>query len=117
MQFYKDSMLYRIINEDVPYRLKSRMPIWKHIEDLLIFNLEIAWKSRYDEFSPMNHDIAPNPDVKLSVNWKRKNWSTINRFCSNVGRCGHCLFKWGIVFDKSCDCGADDQTLAHIISS
>ena len=62
--FYKDSMLYRIINEDVPNSLKSRLPILKLIEELSIFNLEIAWKSRWDAFCPMNHDIAPNPVVK-----------------------------------------------------
>ena len=61
-------------------------------------------------------EILDNPSIKLSgFDWSRRKWKTINRLRCNVGRCGHWFFKWGS--DKSCDCGAIDQTPSHIMNS
>ena len=38
----------------------------------------------------------------------------LNRIRTHQGKCGACLFKWGIIQTPSCDCGASEQSIAHI---
>ena len=41
----------------------------------------------------------------------------LNRIRTHQGKCGACLFKWGIIQTPSCDCGALEQSMAHIAMS
>ena len=31
-------------------------------------------------------------------------WGTLNRIRTHQGKCGSCLFKWGIIESPCCDC-------------
>ena len=45
---------------------------------------------------------------------ERSIWVTLNRIKTHQGKCGSCLLNWGIIESPCCDCGALDQTIAHI---
>jgi hypothetical protein len=48
-------------------------------------------------------------------NLYRKLWVTLNRLRTHQGRCNKCVFKWGVIDDPSCDCGASEQSICHIV--
>ena len=45
---------------------------------------------------------------------ERSSWVTLNRIRTHQGKCGSYLFKWEKIESPCCDCGALDQTKAHI---
>lgn len=45
----------------------------------------------------------------------RRTWTTLNRIRTNCGRCADSLNRWGKVPSAACDCGADRQTVKHIV--
>ena len=81
------------------------------------FNIMESWmniwssaRSRLVEFglSPANK-LPPGSDLL------RKEWSTLNRLRTGVGRFNYCLSKWGLRSSSSCSCGPIDQTADHVI--
>ena len=45
----------------------------------------------------------------------RTAWIWLNCFCTGV-RCFHsCLLKWGMTSSAACKCGADEQTINHVV--
>ena len=50
------------------------------------------------------------------MNLPRKEWTLLNRFRTDVGRSNYWKFKWGHVTDQSCDCGAELQTMNHVLN-
>jgi len=45
----------------------------------------------------------------------RTTWIRFNRFCTGVGRFRSCLYKWGMDSSAACDCGAEEQTVDHVV--
>ena len=46
---------------------------------------------------------------------KRKEWCTLNRIRTGHGRCADFKYKCGFIPSAVCDCGAERQTIKHII--
>ena len=63
---HQNSVLYEVINEYVPDRLRSRKPIWKTLEEISLFNLDSEWKKTWQDAILLNHEILDNPSIKLS---------------------------------------------------
>ena len=46
---------------------------------------------------------------------ERKAWKNLNRIKTNCGKCNYSLNKWKIIDSPKCNCGANEQTIAHIM--
>jgi len=42
-------------------------------------------------------------------------WVWLNRLCNGVGRFRTCLYKWGMSSSAACECGAEEQTVDHVV--
>ena len=56
------------------------------------------------------HSTRP-PGVTLP----RTSWVRINRLRTGVGRFRSCLYKWGMASSAACECGAEEQTVDHVV--
>ena len=45
----------------------------------------------------------------------RRAWVRINRLRTGVGRFRSCLYKWGMASSAACECGAEEQTVDHVV--
>jgi len=45
----------------------------------------------------------------------RNAWVRLNRFRTGVGHFRSCLYKWGTASFAACECGAEEQTVDHVV--
>ena len=45
----------------------------------------------------------------------RRAWVQLNRLRTVVGRFHSCLYKWGMASSAACQCGAEEQTVDHVV--
>jgi len=45
----------------------------------------------------------------------RTAWVRLNRFRTGVGRFRSCLYNWGMASSAACKCGAEEQTVDHVL--
>jgi len=45
----------------------------------------------------------------------RRAWVRLNRLRTGVGRFRSCLYKWGMESSAACECGAEEQTVGHVV--
>ena len=45
----------------------------------------------------------------------RRNWVTLNRLQTGVGRFNASMYRWGLRESPACICGADEQMTDHVI--
>jgi len=55
---------------------------------------------------------APNPP---KTTLPRTIWVRLNRLCNGVGHFRSCLYKWGMASSTACECGAEEQTVGHVV--
>ena len=123
----EDHLLHRIPTEKPPRaRLKSRHPFSKPAHHLLHQIpddvskqswLRIRWK---EEWLAANHTrlhrYINTPDQVQGQDLPRKQWTTLNRLRTGVGRFGASMKKWGLRSTSACECGVPEQTVDHIIN-
>jgi len=110
------------ILQDLPRgrgRLKSRHPPLQTARQLKDNNFipNANWVSSWDSFNGRNKTLISNPTREVSgMQLPRREWTLLNRFRTDVGRSNSWKFKWGQVPVQSCDCGAESQTMCHIVN-
>jgi len=45
----------------------------------------------------------------------RTAWVRLNRLRTGVGRFRSCLYKWNMASSAVCECGAEEQTVDHVV--
>ena len=112
------------IHCDVPdletNRLRSRHPTIATAQELhrTEFNLTQSWKEQWQEVCPGHCQDLPCITQRPSgYELPRKIWSSLNRIRTNHGRCADSLHKWGKISTPGCDCGANRQTIRHIVET
>ena len=45
----------------------------------------------------------------------RRVWVRLNRLRTGVGRFRSCLYNWGMASSVACECGAEEQTVDHVV--
>lgn len=110
------------IHRDVPAleinRLRSRHPPLIKAKNTHPLNPDInnLWKTQWRESVPQSSQNMPCIDVQPpGFDLPRKTWTTLNRIRTNNGRCADSLHRWGKAVTPECDCGADRQTIRHIV--
>jgi len=57
-------------------------------------------------------DTGTHPPV---MTIPRKAWVRLNRLRTGVGRFLSCLYKWDMASSTACECGAEEQTVDHVV--
>ena len=100
-------------------RLKSRRPFSHHAAKLRgsDFNICQTWRASWQETPrPAQLDITPNTTVPPGANLPRREWVSLNRIRTGVGRFNAAMHRWGLRPSAACQCGAPEQTAQHILS-
>ena len=116
-------------NEVHPCRLKSRKPYNKEAQEMLSVIpedrskdawLAATWKQEWEASGPTRvhrHISDPGEGFK-GEELSRKQWTTLNRLRTGVGRYRASMKKkWGLADSAACGCGEPEQTADHIINS
>ena len=96
-----------------PLRLTSRNPIWQSPHDV---DINLKWREKWEANPPTGAYLIDDPTSQVpGFDLPRREWVSLNRYRTGVGRCFHNLHKWGYSDSPSCKCGAS-QTMAHIVN-
>jgi hypothetical protein len=99
-------------------RLKSRNPPLKTAKNLYESNFDTmdAWKVRWEASDAVNHSMPCISVKPPGFDQPRRLWSALNRIRTGHGRCADFFHKCGWLDSPACDCGAEKQTVHHIVS-
>ena len=125
-QANEDHLLHRMLQErPTRARLKSRRPISQqahHLSDLAPPGvtkqswLRTRWKDDWLAAPPSRlHNFIRDPHSVPGLDLPRKQWATLNRLRTGVGRFSSSMLKWGLKDSSVCECGAPEQTVDHIL--
>jgi len=115
-QINKNSILYDVLQELPNIRLKSRKLPWEWIENIELFNEKEAWKEEWSKFIHINKELVSDPTIKQDgFELRRKNWVTLNRFRTGLGKCNYLLHKWNMKDSPNCEC-REIQTMNHTVN-
>jgi hypothetical protein len=82
-----------------------------------LFIISGAWTDYWSAALPVNGylivDLNSRPP---GFDLGRHEWVLLNRFRTTQGRCASLMHRWGYVGSPACDCGADQQTMSHIVN-
>jgi len=106
----------------VKRRLKSRHPFVPAAQQLISFsdnnNIRAAqWADHQwnlgcaDNPTRLRTLIPDTPGMTLPG----RAWVRLNRLRTGVGRFRSCLYKWGMASSAACECGAEEQTVDHVV--
>lgn len=115
---FKHLPVHSVLSNPPTMRLKSRNPIWDDgvIKQPGPFNINKIWKERWRDFSSPRQIHLDDPSQHVpGSDLPRATWCQLNRARTGHGRCKATLHKWGWIESPACDCGAQDQTMNHII--
>ena len=115
-------------NEVPPCRLKSHKPYNKEAQEMLSVipedrskdaSIAATWKQEWEASEPTRvHRYVSDPGEGVKgENLSRKQWTTLNRQRTRVGRYKASMKKWGLADSAACECGEPEQTADHIINS
>ena len=105
-------------SNSVRQRLPSRRPFSRHATTLSSsnFNMLEAWRTRWQEIQPpAQFTVQPNTSMPPGAELARREWVTLNRLRTGVGRFSHNMKRWGLRPSAACTCGHPDQTAHHVI--
>ena len=100
-------------------RLKSRKSFMtrESLNPRLAYDQKIESWIEWDQ-SPGNSALQePSEQLPKGTGLQRKDWVTLNRARSKVGRTGKNLHRWGLKPTSECQCGHPSQTMEHIMES
>jgi len=107
-------------------RLKSRYTFIPAAQQLISFsdnsNISAAqwrdyqWNAEWAD-SPTRHRIfiPETGSYTPGMTLPRKAWVRLNRLRTGVGRFRSCFYKWGIASSATCECGAEEQIVDHVV--
>lgn len=98
-------------------RLKSRRPALLSAKEMMNSNFDVdnLWKQHWQEHCPPKCQSFMTTEKPPGFNQPRKVWTTLNRIRTGHGRSADALYKWGKIPTPNCDCGAEKQTVRHIV--
>jgi hypothetical protein len=89
---------------DILFKIKS--PEGSHLLFLVI----------WQDVDIFNKNLIEDPTKQLpGFDLPRKIWCKLNRFRTGHGKCNNMLFHWNIRENPSCECGAEKETIQHIL--
>ena len=111
-----------------PNRLKSRHPYNIAAQEMLNSTSEdisrdawlaAAWKQEWESAGPSRihrYIWDPGDGTIGGDDLPRRQWTTLNRLRTGVGRFKTSMKTWGLADSAACECGDPEQTAVHIIT-
>ena len=65
--------------------------------------------------TPQDLHFHPRHRHPPGMTLPRRAWVRLNRLRTCVGRFRSCLYKWGMASSAACECGAEEQTVDHVV--
>lgn len=99
-------------------RLKLRNPALRTAASLRTtdFSIDSRWKTDWNNNKPNKGLPVEDPTVAVDgFQLPRATWAKLNRIRTRHGRCASSLFQWGLAESAGCECGAESQTVEHIV--
>ena len=99
-------------------RLRSRRPFSRHAGSLAAsdFHLMEKWQNDWQGTTkPTQLTITPGITIPPGADLPRREWATLNRLRTGVGRFAANMYRWGLSSSAACLCGAPEQTADHIL--
>ena len=80
--------------------------------------VETKWNTKWQSNTSRLHTFIPdvNP-IPLEMYLARPSWVRLNCLRAGVGLFRPTLYRWGMASTAACECGAEEQTVDHIITS
>ena len=79
---------------------------------------ESTWNTDWRENTSRLHEYIPNTSPNPpGMFLPRPSWVKLNRLRTGVGLFRSTMHKWGMTAKATCECGAEEQTPDHIITS
>jgi len=109
----------------VARRLKSRHPFVPAAQQLISLSDNNIRAAQWADHQ-CNAEWADNPTrlrifipdtgtPPTGMTLPRIAWVPLNRLRTRVGRFRSCLSKWGMASSAACECGAEEQTVDHVV--
>ena len=123
-----DHLLHKTATETPQLaRLKSRRPFAEHCHQLMHATpadvskrlwLKKRWKEEWQAAHHSRlHRFVVEPEELLGEDLPRRQWTTLNRLRSGVGRFAATMKGWGLWDSAACDCGHPEQTVDNVMES
>lgn len=121
-------LLHKVVTETPQRtRLKSRRPFATQAQELLRTTpadtskaswVKARWRDQWKAAEPSRlHQFIEDPTDVPGQHLPRKEWTTLNRLRTGVGRFGAAMQKWGLTDSAHCECGDPLQTVEHVMTS
>jgi hypothetical protein len=84
-----------------------------------LFNISEASTDYWSAALPVNGYLIVDPNSRppgFELGRHDYEWVLLNRFRTTQGRCASLMHRSGYVDSPVCDCGADQQTMSHIVN-
>ena len=127
-QLSESHLLHKAVTE-IPHRtrLKSRRPFARQAQELLCSTpadtskaswVKARWRDQWKAAEPSRlHHFIEDPTDVPGQDLPRKEWTTLNRLRTGVGRFGASMQRWGLTDSARCECGEASQTVEHVMTS
>jgi len=110
----------------VARRLKLRHPFVYATQQLISFsdnnNIRAAqwvdnqWDAEWaDNPTRLRSSIPDTGTHTPGMTLPRRAWVRLNSLCTRVGRFRSCRYKWGMASSAAGECGAEEQTVDHVV--
>jgi len=73
------------------------------------------WKAKWSDNPTRLLIFIPDTGTHLRNDLPRRAWVRLNRPRTGVRRFHSCLYKWGMASSAACECGAEEQTVDHVV--
>lgn len=81
------------------------------------FDICLSWSRNWQQQCPQRcRDMPCILQKPPGFDQPRAVWTALNRIRTGHGRCADALHKWGKVSSPECNCGAEKQTINHIVT-
>jgi len=83
----------------------------------LDLDIKSRWRHNWKSAQLVNSHLVCDPTIQQpGFDLPRQQWSPLNRFHTEQGRCGACRRKWRLTDTDLCLCD-ETQTMSHIVES
>ena len=107
-------------------RLKSKNPLVPTAQHLISLSAnnnvraaqwaDYQWNAEWTDSSTRLRILITDTGTHASgMTLSRRAWFRLNRLRTGVGRFRSCLYKWDMASSAPCECGAEEQTVDHVV--
>jgi len=113
-------------SSSVARHLKSRHPFVPAAQQLVSFSdnsniragqwADHQWNTEWADYTTRLRTLIPDTSTHTpGMTLPRRAWVRLNLLRTGVGHFRSCLYKWVMTSSAACECGAEEQTVDHVV--